>query len=213
MIEGGRFVLVLPDCGELETFLVNEAGHRKGNETRDRFVWTAEEFRMHWPDGHVAAVSRSDLGKRGGQLWARPSEAETGKQKPTFLQWLVMAIFSKWEFAPPRIAESPKDCLPLVFAESVESLSERFELSITENDQHFFLVARPKKLEDRRSFRKTAICVERETFLPVAKQTVLPTGNSSVWVLVSLRVNGDEMAIPFSRTEESDQEDEVAATR
>ena len=213
MTRGGRFALTPPDCGELETFPVDAAGRGTGEKAEERYVWTPEEFQIHFSDGRVEVISRSVLRERDGQIWARPKEAETSDQKPTLLQSLLMAILPKWEFHLPRVVESPKDCLPLVFAEDVEDLSERFELSVMENDKHFFLVAQAKKLEDQRSFQKTAICIDRETFLPVAKRTVLPAGDYFVWVVMSLRVNGEEIAVPLPHAKKPDREDELAATQ
>lgn len=212
MISGGRLVLTPPDCGELETFPVDDAGRRTGENAEERYVWTPEEFQIHFSDGRVEAIARSAIRERDGWLWAKKEDPEPDARGQPSWQRLRTWLFPKAEFIWPKIAESPKDCLPLVFADDVEGLSKRFELSVMENDKHFLLVAQPKKLEDQRGFRRTAICIDRETSLPAAKRTILPAGDYFVWVVMSLRVNGEEIAVPLSHAKKPDREDELAAT-
>ena len=100
-----------------------------------------------------------------------------------------------------------------MFADDIRALSERFELSVTERDEYFFLHATTKLSYDKRNFRETAICIDRETFLPVAKRTVLPAGDYIVCVLRRLRVNGEEIAVPLPHATGSERRNEVATTR
>ncbi len=139
MTEGGRLVLALPDCGELETFPVDAAGRRTGEKAEERYIWTPEEFQIHDSDGHVEAISRSEIRERDGRLWPKKEDSEPGKQDRPSWQPLLAWLFPTGKFVSPKIVESPRDCLPLVFAEDVEALTERFELSVMENNEHFFL--------------------------------------------------------------------------
>ncbi len=212
----GRFVLTPPDCGELETFPVEAKGRKREDKAQDRYAWTADEFQIRLPDGHVEMVSRAELRKRKALIGAsdedgsaeRPADQtksvdrEPGeKEEPVTLGSLWVQCFRSMYIAsfPPLVSmmpESPKDCLPLVYADDAEALAERFELAVMENDEFFFLIASPKLLRDRRQYSNLAICLDRETFIPIAQRTVMPGGDYYSYVVTSLRVNGEDITPP-----------------
>ncbi len=206
LMNRGRFLLMPGDCGELETFPADEQGQKQDGEPDDRLVWTPDEFQIH-SNAHAETISRSQLRERGGRLWEtvgqkESTDREPAKQEQTILQWFLSAILPKGEWHSPIIPESPKDYLPLVYAEDAEVLAERFDLSVMESDESIFLFARPTRLEDQRDCQQTAICIDRETFIPIAKRTVLPgRGDYHTWVVTSLRVNGEEVEAGFSRVD------------
>lgn len=82
-------------------------------------------------------------------------------------------------------------------------MADRFDLNVMENDKHYFLLARPKSFDDQRLFSETAICVDRETFIPVAKRTILPGGHYHSYVVMSLRVNGNDITPESQKTEQT----------
>lgn len=54
----GRFVLTASDCGELETFPLDEKGYKRTDKPEYRFVWTPDEFEMCFSDGYAEKFSR-----------------------------------------------------------------------------------------------------------------------------------------------------------
>ena len=224
----GRFVLRPGDCGEWETFAADKEGRKLEGDPEVRYVWTPDEFQIHSPNGHVEAISRVELRRLKAKEtdWAEeerspenkiaeqePARRKHPEQKPDSLgQVLLRGYISLWatvftEVARRAILESPKDYLPLVYADDAATLAERFDLSVKENDENIFLFACPRLLEDQGNFRQTAISIDRQTFIPVAKLTVLPSGRDCfTWVVTSLRVNGKDVAVRLALTGEQSRE-------
>lgn len=197
----GKFVVLTGGCGECETFPVDEQGQKQNGEPDDRFVWTPDEFQIHSPGGHIEAISRAELRRiKKGETAER---ARTELKPVSLAQVIAQCYVSLWAgvfggVARNLIQESPKDCLPLVYAEDAEVLAERFDLTVMEDDEYIFLFARPIRLEDQRNYQQTAICIDRETFIPIGKRSVLPGPCYNTWVVTSLRVNGEEVEAAFS---------------
>lgn len=189
----GRFVLTPPDCGELETFPVDGKGRKRDDKAQDRYVWTADEFQVLWSQTQIEKIPRTEIRARNEQI--RTSEKENAEPKPIGMLQGLFIIFSprEWDIILP---ESPKDCLPLVYADDAEALAERFELTVLENDEFFFLIASPKLLRDRRQYSNLAICLDRKTFIPIAQRTVVPGGDYYSYAVTSLRVNGEDITPP-----------------
>ena len=73
-----------------------------------------------------------------------------------------------------------------------------------EDDKHLFFIAHPRQLYDKRNFRETAICIDRETFLPIAKRNVSPNGDYVLFFLTSLRANNEEIMAPYPHLAKSE---------
>ncbi len=213
----GRFVITADNCGQLESWPMDGKGRNVPGETSTRLVWTPEEFQVHEEGAITHRALRREIREyqdrmREGALPTpdakafaedEASDKESEEQEPRSLGYrLLRCLFSVFEFRIAQInlmaicSESPKACLPLVFADDVEKLTERFDLVVMENDEHLFLHAQPKGQSDQSHFREIALCLNRETFLPIAKRTVLPSGDDYlVCVVTSLRANGKEISL------------------
>jgi len=203
----GRFVLRPGDCGEWTAFSADQKRCWRENKPEEQLVWTSDEFKLVFSENEVLTISRLDLPERNKIV--REGLAQPTKRKPAGLlerlfPILVVFVPEEWDAVFP---ESPTDCLPLVFADDASALAERFDLSVKENDENIFLFARPRLLEDQRVCHQTAVCIDRQTFIPVAKRTVLPNGHDYfTWAVTSLRVNGKDIAVRRASTGEQSRE-------